>query len=191
MRITMQSFAEDGVLAGALPGQKVFVELVAATKPPAAPEVYFLDFSGVDVVTTSFLRESILTYRNHVRSHWSNVYPVVANLAARVREELEHFLIDRGDAIVVCDLDARDRVSNVNVIGRLDGKQHVTLLAVIEQGEVDAPTLAERFKADDAVLPTAWNNRLAALVTKGLLMEVSSGRGKRYRPVLERLRYGT
>jgi len=191
MRISIQPFAQDRVLAGTLQGQEVFAKLVAATRPPSDPEVCFLDFSGVDVATTSFLRESVVAYRNHARSHWSNVYPVVANLAARVREELENFLIDRGDALVACDLDSHGRPSNVNVVGRLDGKQHVTLRAVVEAGEVDAPTLAASQKAADAVSPTAWNNRLAALVTKGLVMEVSSGRNKRYRPVLERLSYGT
>lgn len=191
MRIEMKHFAEDKVLAGALPGQKVFAKLISSTIPPTAPEVYFLDFSGVDLATTSFLRESVLAYRSHARSHWGYVYPVVANLAPRVREELEHFLVDRGDALIVCDLDAKDRVSKVYVIGRLDGKQDVTLRAVVKAGEVDAPTLAERHKTGGVVSPTAWNNRLAALVTKGLLMEVSTGRSKRYRPVLERLSYGT
>jgi len=32
---------------------------------------------------------------------------------------------------------------------------------------------------------------LAALATKGLVIELSSGRSKRYRPVLEKLTYGT
>lgn len=191
MRIAMQPFAEGGVLAGAITGQKVFVALVQATTSPMTPEICYLDFKDVTVATTSFLRESVIAYRNHARSNWNNVYPVVANVGVPVREELEHFLRDRGDALVACDLDDAGEVSNVLVIGRLDSKQHMTLLAVIKEGEVDAPTLAKRFKQDGPASPTAWNNRLVALATKGLLMEVSGGRSKRYRPVLEKLAYGT
>lgn len=191
MRFKMQSFAESGVLAGALPGQKVFGEMIAATTPPSGPEVCFVDFANVDVATTSFLRESLLAYRNHARSHWANIYPVAANLGPSVREELEHFLNDQGNALVTCSLDPTGSVSEVRVLGRLDEKQESALRAVIREGEVDAPTLAERYKKKDAVSPTAWNNRLVALAMKGLLIELSIGRGKRYRPVLEQLSYGT
>jgi len=191
MKFEMQAHAQDGVLASALTGQKVFAAMAGATKAKPEPEIAFLDFSGVAVATMSFLRESVVAYRNHARSHWSTVYPVVANLAAPIREDLELFLRDRGDAMVVCELDGAGHATNVQIVGRLDGKQDLTLRAVVEQGEIDATTLAERYKDENPVSPTAWNNRLAALATKGLVIESSSGRSKRYRPVLEKLRYGT
>jgi hypothetical protein len=191
MRFEMQPYAQAGVLAGAFPGQKVFAELVASTRAPQEPEICFVDFSGVTVATTSFLRESVVAYRNHARSHWSTVYPVAANLAALVREDLESFLRDQGDAIVACDLSKAGRASNVQILGRLDGRQQLTLRAVVEQGEVDAPLLAKLFKNEGPASPTAWNNLLVALTTKGLVIEFRSGRGKSYRPVLEGLQYGT
>jgi len=153
--------------------------------------VYYLDFAGVSVATTSFLRESVIAYRRHARGHWTNVYPVIANLVPAVREELDNFLRDQGDAFVVCEIDNQERPTKIAIVGRLDGKQDLTLRAVIEQGEVDAPTLAERFKTNEPISSTAWNNRLASLSAKGLVIEIGSGRGKRYRPVLRRLRYGT
>lgn len=189
MRFEMQAFAGSGVLAGALHGQKVFARIVAATDTKSDPEIIFLDFSGVAVATTSFLRESVVGYRNYARSHWSNVYPIVANLGPAVREELEQFLVQQGDALAVCKLNRSSEPSDVHVLGRLDGKQDLALRAVVQAGEVDAPTLARTHK--DPPSPTAWNNRLAALASKGLIIESSTGRGKRYRPVLERLRYGT
>jgi hypothetical protein len=133
----------------------------------------------------------VVAYRNHARSHWSTVYPVAANLAALVREDLENFLRDQGDAIVACDLDRTGQPSNVQILGRLDGRQQLTLRAVVEQGEVDAPMLAKLFKREGPASPTAWNNLLVALTTKGLVIEFRSGRGKSYRPVLEGLQYGT
>ena len=185
MRFKMQAFATDGVVAGALLGQKVFAAMIAETVPPSEPETMYIDFAGVDVATVSFLRESVLAYRNHARSHWANVYPVVTNLSAKVLEELENYVIERGDALVATT------GTDVRVLGRLEEKQELTLKAVIKEGEVDAPTLAERYKKNGPASPTAWNNRLVALALKGLLIELSSGRSKRYRPVLERLRYGS
>lgn len=181
----MQSFATDGILAGALLGQKVFAAMIAATTPPTEPEVLFIDFSGVNVATVSFLRDSVLAYRNHARSHWTTVYPVITNLSPSVLEELAYFVNNTRDALVVCS------GSDVRVLGRLEEKQEFTLRAVIKEREVDAPTLAARYRKNGPASPTAWNNRLVALSMKGLLIELSSGRSKRYRPVLDRLRYGT
>ena len=188
MRFAIKSYANGGTLAGALDGQKVFADLLKKTQAPAKPEVCFLDFEGVDVATTSFLRDSIVAYRNHARSHWPNIYPVAANLAAVVREDLEVILNARGDAFVVCRLSKNGAASAVEIIGQIDGKQRVALDAVLHLGETDAPSVAAH--AQEKVAPTAWNNRLGALVAKGILMEVSSGRNKRYRPILEGLKHG-
>jgi hypothetical protein len=35
------------------------------------------------------------------------------------------------------------------------------------------------------VKQTAWNNRLAALSTLGLVIEINQGRAKKYRPLFE------
>lgn len=188
MHLSLEPYADNGVLAGSLDGQKAFAGLVQQTPAVSAPTVCFLDFRGVQVATTSFLRDSIVAYRAHARSTWPNIYPVAANLEFRVREDLEVILKARGDAYVICRLDEDDSVSAVELIGQIDGKQLLTLQEVIRMGEVDAPSLAAR--SDEKVAPTAWNNRLGALAAKGILIEMSSGRNKRYRPVLEGLRYG-
>ncbi len=185
----MTVYSDNGVLAGSLDGQRAFTDLLQKTQIPAEPEVYFLDFQGIEVATTSFLRDSIVAYRNHARSAWPTVYPVCANLVHRVREEFESFLIERKDAFVICSIDSEARIENVQITGKVEGKQGIALSSVLEMGEVDAPALRRRHK-DEEVAPTAWNNRLGALVTKGLLIEVGSGRNKRYRPVLESMFYG-
>jgi hypothetical protein len=110
-------------------------------------------------------------------------------MSPRVAEELEALLFATGDAFVACTLDKNERVKNPVLIGRLDGKQFITLRAVLRLGETDAPTLARN--VDERVAPTAWNNRLGALADKGILIEATSGRNKRYRPVLEGLAHGT
>ncbi|MCY4641147.1 MAG: hypothetical protein OXC41_00360 [Gammaproteobacteria bacterium] len=185
----MISYAQNDVLAGSLDGQKAFADLLQDTKISAEPEVYFLDFASIDVATTSFLRDSVVAYRNHARSTWHSIYPVCANLSPHVYEEFHSFLTSRGDAFVICSLDSEERIDNVEIIGKVDGKQAVALRGVLDLGEVDAQSLRAHMREN--VAPTAWNNRLGALVAKGILIEIGSGRNKRYRPVLEGLCYGT
>lgn len=189
MHVQMREYAQDGLLAGKSEGKAVFAKLVQRTNNPPQPEICFLDFDGVQVATTSFLRESIVAYRAHVRSEYPNLYPVAANLSVRAREDLEVILELRGDAYVVCTLSADGKPSNVELLGQLDGKQLVALDAVLEAGETDAPTLAGSI--EEGVGATAWNNRLVALADKGILIATSAGRSKLYRPVLEGLRHGS
>jgi hypothetical protein len=188
MRLYMEPYANGGVLAGSIDGQRAFADLVQKTEVPAKPEAVFLDFNGVAVATASFLRDSIVAYRNHARSNWPSLYPVAANLAPRVREELDGWLKDRGEAFIVCSLDADGIATEATVIGVVDGKQGIALAGVVTLGETDVPTLAKH--VDEDVAQTAWNNRLGALVTKGLIIEVTRGRNKRYRPILEGLKHG-
>lgn len=189
MRLAMDNYAVDRVLAGSIPGKRAFSDLVSQTEVPTKPELCFLDFRNVAVITSSFLRDSVIAYRNHARSAWPFLYPVAANLSPEVREELETWLAETGDVFVICDL-VDDAPTNVAMLGSLDGKQLVALRGVIDLGETDVATLASRVGED--VAPTAWNNRLGALLAKGLIVEVTTGgRNKRYRPILEGLKYGT
>ena len=111
---------------------------------------------------------------------------MVANASASIIEELGLCLEPRSDAMIAVTLSASGEISNPSIVGLLDGKQRETMFIVINQREVDAPTLALNSK-DSA---TSWNNRLAALVLKGLIVEQSLGRSKRYFPVVEGLKNG-
>jgi hypothetical protein len=190
LRLGMDKYAHDGILAGSLPGKRAFADLVGRTEVPNKPEVCFLDFGGVAVVTTSFLRDSVVAYRNHARSAWPYLYPVAANLGPAVREEFEIWLAETSDIFVICDLDEEEVPRNVAMLGQIDGKQLVALRGVIALGETDVSSLATH--VGEQVAPTAWNNRIGALLAKGLIVEVTSGgRNKRYRPILKGLSDGT
>lgn len=191
MRRALLEFAADCVLATPQLGKRVFGALVSElTTPPDVPVVFYLDFTGVEVATASFLREAIVTFRNHVREHIPQLYPVAANLAHDVQEELHDLLRERMDALPVCELDPDERPRGARIFGQLDGKLLLTLNAALKAQEIDATALLEQFAKEENVGITAWNNRLAALCSKGLLIEQNLGRAKRYRPVLENLVYG-
>ena len=172
------------VLSGALAGRRLLSALIAATPSTDAPTPLFLDFSGVEVATASFLRESVIAFRDYARQSLPNIYPAVANLKTAVAEELDFFVRSRGDVVWSCELDFQGTVIAARLIGQLDPAQRVTFNAVLEFGAISAPELATRF-ADAGIGPTAWNNRLSALANKGLLVERRQGKSKLFSPLLE------
>lgn len=185
-RVKILDLAQAAILSGAQRGQQLLVKLLGelATEP-AAPEAVFLDFDGVEAATASFLRESILALRDFVRMRRSNIYPVVANANETVQEDLAELIRSHGGVLLTCKVDAEGEVSEPRVIGELDPKQQLTFDLVKKLGNTDAAALREH-SGDTSVVPTAWNNRLAALVGLGLIVEdASSGRSKRYRPLLQ------
>ncbi|MDR4308494.1 hypothetical protein IHQ68_17890 [Chelatococcus sambhunathii] len=158
----------------------------ATTAEPANPEPVFLDFSSVQVATASYLRESVLAFRDLVRGRRSTFYPVIANANDDVRDELKELMRLRGDVLMVCTLGPAGDVNMARLIGDLDPKQRMTFDLVHEHGETDAGELMRAYGESEGLKhTTAWNNRLAALAARGLLMEVSQGRAKRYRPLFE------
>ena len=190
--IAFKTFDKGVGLAGALMGQQVLGSLVAQCARPSEPTRCFLDFEGVSVATASFVRACVVGFRDYTRQQNPNLYPVVANASADLVEDLQIVLESRSDAIAVCDRDADGTTKNARVIGRLEIPQQETLNAVQILGVADATSLHRQQGAEPKVkTPTAWNNRLAVLVAKGLLIEVSRGRAKSYRCVLPELSYGS
>lgn len=188
MRVPMQHLLAEGdgrVLAGAINGRKAFTKLIEMTGgEPDSPETVFLDFEGVNVATASFLRESVLEFRDTVRRRRSNLYPVVANASDLVAEELRILLASYGNVLMICSLDENGEPHEARLIGQLDPKQRVTFDLVRQRGETDAAELMREYGANEKpIAQTAWNNRLASLTSLGLLVELSDGRAKRYRPL--------
>lgn len=182
LTISLYSLMNDSpTLAGVPRGEEAFARLVPMVTSLEGLTRIFLSFKNVDVATASFLRESVLNFRTFCRSIRRNLYPVVADANPDIIEELSALLDLKGDAIVSCELSDDGVASRVKVIGRLEDKQTVALRAVVEAGEADAGTLAQKYQDAE---PTAWNNRLASLVAKGILVELRKGRAKSYIPVL-------
>lgn len=187
MRIDMREFGGGAVLAGALSGKAALGRLLEQTMvEPSTPELVRLDFSDVEVATASFLRESVLAFRDIVRGRRSNFYPVIANANEPVREEFIELLGARGDVMMACTLGDDESVLESALLGDLDPKQRMTFECVREHGETDAGELMRTYGESERLKhATAWNNRLASLANLGLVFELSEGRAKRYRPLFE------
>lgn len=176
----------DQNLAGVPNGLKAFAALREHTmQEPLSPELLFLDFKDVHIATASFLRESVLNFRDALRKLRSNFYSVVANANETVREELGLLIEARGSALMICSLDVHGVPSRPFLLGSLDPKQKLTFDLVNAAGETDAAALMSAHGADEGVRQTAWNNRLSALASLGLVLELSQGRAKRYRRLFE------
>lgn len=186
MILNMAALGGDAVLSGATKGRTVLAEMLKATakEPPVITPV-LLNFQLVEVATSSFLRESVLAFRDAIRGRKSNYYPVIANPNADVGEELEDLLGRRGGVMMAC-VTKDGEVVETNLIGELDPKQRLTFDLVQQRRDTDAGELMRDHADTDRVKsPTAWNNRLANLAALGLVAEVSQGRSKRYKPIFE------
>lgn len=186
MQIMMGSLADgDGkVLAGAPHGRRVFGRMMEKTShEPDRAEPVFLDFIGVDVATASFLRETVLAFRDAVRRRRSNFYPVVANASSVIMDELAVLTTADNDVVITCFLDDDKEPRELRIMGELDPKQRITFDLVRKRGETDAAELMREHGDDEEnkVTQTAWNNRLSSLASRGLVVELSQGRAKRYR----------
>jgi len=169
------------VLSGAEVGRELLGKLVAAARSSAEPELIFLDFVGVEVATASFLNSSVIAFRDHVRGGLPSLYPVVANAAPLVIEELEFILLPRRDALWACRLMRSGDARDTRLIGELDDAHRSTFEVVVELGSASAPILNAQSR--EKLAPTAWNNRLSNLAARGLLIESRQGRTKTFRPV--------
>lgn len=192
MRVDIVQLADgEEIMAGAEDGRRLLGRLIESAPRPIRPELVFLDFKRVRVATGSFLRELVLAFRDYCRRNATNLSPVLANANEQVLEELSDLLRVCGDALATCTLDIDGRPSAARVLGHLEKMQRLALDAVIVAGVTDAPSLSKTASEPSEPGSTKWNNRLAALASKGLVVEMVEGRTKRYRPVLEGLTYGT
>lgn len=185
-RIVIGEFSAGPVLSGALRGQQLLVKLLPeVSTEPSEPEPVFLDFTGIETATASFLRESVLAFRDFFRSRRSNIFPVIANANGAVCEDLGELIKSRGGVLVICDLSTDGQVSNPRILGSLDPKQQLTFDLVCKFGKTDAAELMQA-QSSENIGSTAWNNRLASLVGLGIIVEDNvTGRTKRYRPLLQ------
>jgi hypothetical protein len=187
MILKMHEIGNGKVLAGAVQGQQALRRLLEAASPePAQPEPLFLDFSQIEVATASYLRESVLAFRDLVRGRRSTFYPVGANVNGAVRDELLELMKSRGGVLMTCRLDESGQVSDPAPIGELDPKQKMTFELVRKLRNTDARELMRDYgKTEGVRRSTAWNNRLSSLAALGLVIEESQGRAKRYRALFE------
>ena len=155
MKIIMMERCEGTILAGALNGKTALNQMLSMTlAEPDKPELAILDFSRVEVATASFLRESVLAFRDVIRGRRSLFYPIVANLNDVVRDEFKELLRLRGDAVMTCNLSDDGHVRGAAPLGELDPKQRLTFDLVRRHGETNAGALMREYGESEGVKHT-------------------------------------
>lgn len=182
--IEMWEFSNQGVLSGAIEGRNAFLSILGqCSTPPTSPRPLVLNFSRIDLATASFLRECVFGLKDHMRARRSTWYPVLANVKSGVEDELSILTQASRDALILCTCDSDGVISNPRLFGDLDPKHQRTFEMVAERGEADAGSLADAYgRTEQLQNTTAWNNRLRTLADRGVLMELTKGRAKIYRP---------
>jgi len=185
MTLDIRILTAKEVLGGSIQGRQLLGQLIEHAADDPDFEVCVLDFSRIQLATASYLRESVLAFQRWGIDRRFPFSTVLANVNSDVLEELELVLTDCGGAIWVCTLGKDDKIGDSKAIGKFDEIQRQTFELVRSRGEVDAPTLAREDANGTKVNQTAWNNRLAALASRGLLLERRRNKTKIYRLVLE------
>jgi hypothetical protein len=184
LRIPILRPQDNPILAGRLDGKRLFLRVLEEIPPLKEMALVVMDFAGVDLVTSSFLSEALMPLREHLRSRRPPGYVVAANLKSKVREELDEFLTRSGDALLTCEFGEGDNATKIELSGMLEPKLLETWELVRSKGETSAVEL-HGITESDGIGPTAWNNRLAALASKSLVIELPQGRSKKYRSIVE------
>lgn len=173
----------DPVIAGSSTGRRLFAKLMNSIgSVQNGPKVLLLSFAGIEVATSSCLRECVVEFRQRLRDMKPDLYVAVTDLNESVEEELEGLLNQIGEAIWVFQT-KRNKLVDQRLIGRLDQKLKDTLEVIRLKKKTDAQTLWKAEKSP-SVGVTAINNRLAMLSKQGLVIETREGKTNFYQPIL-------
>jgi len=179
----MSKYARSGVLAGRVDGDNARHKLLSQLGAPDLPTIVVLDFSSVQLATASFLDESVLKLREDLSDR--PVYLIVSNLLPAVEEELDALLYRAQDAFLAMKCGPDGSFSNAHLLGSLDPKLKDAYERIKEKREASATELHSESRDSENIGPTAWNNRLNVLTSKGLLVEIPTGKSKKYKPLEE------
>src|SRR5882672_7617292 len=110
--LPMLSPGSEPVLAGRLTGQRAYVAALDKLPKLTEPALVLLDFTGVNLATSSYLSEVLVPLRDHLRSRRQG-FAIAANLEDKVREEIEEMLRRSGDAYLTCATDTSGAIINI------------------------------------------------------------------------------
>lgn len=177
----------DEQLTGRVLGRKHFgqvCDLLASV--PKGSTVCF-DFSGVKLVTGSWLNAMVVPFWRSTADDHTNLFPILCNASADWLDELR-LVAEWNHQCYLVGSGRRKPPRRALLIGSLDPAQRTCLDAVAEAGEVTGAAL-ERERPDEKIGATAWNNRLKDLFQKRLIQREKRGREQVYFPVVREIRF--
>ena len=159
------------VLAGRLAGDALRLKLEGWLRSSPNGATVVLDFSNVELVTASYFLAAFAWLWKSAEIAGRDLYPVLANLADEVQEEVT-IAIEATGIKLLCGRIEGNSLSILHALN-LDSIEKETYSRVEELGEATAGDL---FRIEPRTQPTAWSNRLAQLFTFRVLRRRKAGR---------------
>ena len=176
-----QGASSHPALTGVSRARQLLSKLIAWTATGSPKGTLILDFADVGNASASFLRESILAFRDYARAYQPELFPVLANVTDDVREEFDTLLKARGEAMPGCRLDASGSPVEAEVLGELEPGLSQTLERIRQRGQV---TLMDLRGTSAETKATTWSNRIASLIRQGFIVPSPEPNKRVYRFVL-------
>lgn len=204
MLIPLRNFfpATTAIAAGASAGidhfNSIVTQILPALQGAKSETIVFLDFSGIEDATPSYIKATVLALHQCGRRYMKeitlgehaetaelsrplNIIVAVLNASQAVQDCINEVFSRRGFAVLAGAHVSDDRFDEAVVLGELDSKIFETLQSAAGLDEFQAGDLLEKNKPTESILVTGWNNRLAELHRQRLLLRRTEGRTNRFR----------
>jgi hypothetical protein len=173
-------------LQGRSLGRKHYARLCEVLSEATPGEVVLLDFSGVELVTGSWINAMLVPFLRWAANERIDFYPVICNARKQWLEELQ--LVAEFNQLCYLLASGKLPPRTANIAGSLDPGQRKTLEAVMASGEITGAELERQFP-EETIKATAWNNRLKDLHNMRLLRREKRGREQVYSPVVAEIAF--
>lgn len=198
------------VAAGAASAEIHAATCLRMIEADAIPDVGLIcafDFSGIELVSASYLKNTLrwalacgrlsagnlsadeLVPAGSVAVKPLNIFPVALGANEEVADAIHEFFAGRGCPFVLVNQKEGDGFARGRVIGRLEAAPARTLQLIGPDEEVTADDLFRR-AANDEVNVKAWNNRLAELHRLRVLLRRKAGKSFKFRTIAKEQKYG-
>ena len=187
MSITVRMVDSFGPqLQGRSLGRKHYARLCELLSDAPPGEIVLLDFSGVELVTGSWINAMLVPLLRWVADERTDFYPIICNARKEWLEELQ--LVAGFNQLCYLVASGRLPPRTATLAGSLDPAQRKTLEAVLASGEITGAEL-KRQLPNENIEATAWNNRLRDLHDMRLLRREKRGREQVYSPVVAEIAF--
>lgn len=159
----------------------------AAADPDGDGEVLVLDFDGIEFVTGSYVKATLLALlelgrKSALREEGGlNVFLLVANAGDEVLGEIHDVMVANGAQVL--SVASTSTMRRARLLGRLDAALDAALRAIAKHPLATATQLKEA--NTEAVSATAWNNRMADLLDRRLVRRRRAGRQNFFVPLAD------
>lgn len=185
--IRVRNVAASDMLVGRSEGRRHFPKFIEAIYKSPELRTVVLDWTGVRIVTASYVAATIVPLLNVVGSGELEKYFVLTKMAPNCEEEIRFVLEAEGLAMFAANRGKRGRLEGVRTLGRLDHALAEALEQVIRHPGASANDLlvlsAGTGKTHIGV--TAWINRLSNLHKLRLVRRTRVGNRNTYTIPLE------